>query len=109
VLPEDVKEMFHQDLDSEVSKELGKDLRPHSLGSFWGTTTYAAWRQIPTTYVICNKDRPSTIQAIHYLISTAKSGAHKVDNVIEVDAGHSVFISKPQWTAEILIAEASKA
>jgi hypothetical protein len=72
VSSEDVKDMFHQDMDDKTSKELGKDLRPQSLGSYWGTTTHAAWRHIPTTYIICNGDRPSTVQAIHYLIATAK-------------------------------------
>lgn len=101
--------MFYQDLDDETSKKLGEDLRPQSLGSYWGITTYAAWRYIPTSYIICNKDKPTTVAAIHHLISGAKaSGPHKIDNVIEVDAGHSPFASKPEWTAETLIAEASR-
>ncbi|KAI1869004.1 hypothetical protein JX265_006983 [Neoarthrinium moseri] len=107
VLPEDVKDIFYQDLDEATIKELEKDLRPHSLGSYWGTTTYAAWRHIPTTYIIGNKDRLTTVATIHHLISAAKSsGTHKIDNVVEVDAGHSVFVSMPQWTAKTLIAEA---
>ncbi|KAI1393242.1 uncharacterized protein F4822DRAFT_384034 [Hypoxylon trugodes] len=67
VLPEDAKEMFCQDLDDATVAELSKDLRPHSLGSYWCTT-----------YIICTKDRPTTVSTEHYLIDTAKaSGAHK--------------------------------
>jgi len=101
--------MFYQDLDDDTVAELAKDLRPQSVGAFWCTTTYAAWRHIPTTYILCEADKPSTVMASHYLIHTAKSsGPHKIDNVVEVDAGHSPFISKPEWTASSLINEAAR-
>ncbi|KAH8878965.1 alpha/beta-hydrolase [Thozetella sp. PMI_491] len=109
VLPEDAKEMFYQDLDEKTAAELAKDLRPQSFGSYWSTTTDAAWRYIPTTYILCTKDRPTTVAAARYLIETAKaSGTHRIDNLIEVEAGHSPFISKPEWTAETLIQEANR-
>ncbi|KAK8092400.1 uncharacterized protein PG998_014885 [Apiospora kogelbergensis] len=109
ILPEDAKHMFYQDVDDATAAELAKNLRPQSLGAYWCTTTFAAWRYIPTTYIICKRDVPTTVAAIHWLIETAKaSGSHKIDAVIEVDAGHSPFISKPQWLAETLIAEAER-
>ncbi|XXH01285.1 hypothetical protein Hte_007640 [Hypoxylon texense] len=109
VLAEDAKDMFYQDLDDAAAAELAKDLRAHGLGTYWSATTYAAWRYIPTTYIICTGDRPSTVAAVHYLIDTAKaSGSHMIDSVVEVDSGHSPFISKPQWTADTLISEASR-
>ncbi|KAI1470489.1 alpha/beta-hydrolase [Daldinia caldariorum] len=108
VSPEDAKDMFYQDLDDATIAELVKDLRPQSVGSFWSSTTYAAWRYIPTTCIICLQDNPSTVLAIRYLVDTAKvSGQHKIEKVVEVDAGHSPFISKPEWTAEALISEIS--
>ncbi|TRX93372.1 hypothetical protein FHL15_005647 [Xylaria flabelliformis] len=110
VMPEDAKAMFYQDLDDEKVTDLVKDLRPQSFGAFWSTTDHAAWRIIPTTYILTLKDKPSTVAAARYLIDTAKaSGAHKIDNIIEIDAGHSPFISKPEWTANMLIEEANRA
>ena len=101
--------MFYQDLDDDRIAELVKDLRPQSFAAFWSTTTYAAWRYIPTTYILCMKDKPSTVAAAQYLIGTAKeSGPHKIDNVIEFEVGHSPFISKPDLTAGILIKESSR-
>ncbi|KAJ7461850.1 Alpha/beta hydrolase fold-1 [Mycena galericulata] len=109
VRPEDVKDMFYQDLDDATVAELAKDLRPQSFAAFWSTTTYAAWRWIPTTYILCTEDRPSTVVAPQYLVDSAKaSGTHKIDKVIRVDSGHSPFISRPQWTAETLVAEAGR-
>lgn len=101
--------MFYQDMDDETVAQLTKDLRPQSFGSFWSTTTYAAWRYIPTTYILCMGDKPSTVTAAQYLIDSAKaSGTHKIDNVIKFNVGHSPFISKPEWTAETLIKEAGR-
>ncbi|KAF2993713.1 hypothetical protein E8E14_002289, partial [Neopestalotiopsis sp. 37M] len=80
VSPKNVKAMFHQDLDEKTSKEYGRDLRPHSLGSYWGKTKYAAWRHIPTSYIICTEDRPLTVQIIHGLIARATEEEHKIDN-----------------------------
>ncbi|KAI1150273.1 alpha/beta-hydrolase [Nemania diffusa] len=109
ILPEDAKGMFYQDLDDETAAELAKALRPQSFGAFWSTTTHAAWRIIPTTYILTLKDVPTTVAAAKYLIDTAKaSSPHKIDNVIEVEAGHSPFISKPEWTAETLIKEGTR-
>ncbi|EMR63016.1 putative prolyl aminopeptidase protein [Eutypa lata UCREL1] len=109
VRPEDAKDMFYQDLDDETIAKLVKDLHPQSFGAFWSTTTYAAWRYIPTTYILCMEDKPTTVVAAQYLIDSAKaSGTHKIDNVIKMNAGHSPFISKPDWTAETLIKESSR-
>ncbi|KAF2681998.1 alpha/beta-hydrolase [Lentithecium fluviatile CBS 122367] len=109
VQPEHAKSMFYQDLDNDTVAGLAKELQPHSFGAFWSTTTHAAWRYIPTTYIICTADMPTTVTAAQYLVDSAKeSGPHKIDNLIKVDAGHSPFISKPEWTASTLIGEASK-
>ncbi|SPQ27124.1 b2bc2dc6-a840-44dc-b43c-31d39453e0cb [Thermothielavioides terrestris] len=107
VRPEDAKAMFYQDMDDATVAELAKDLRPQSFGAYWSTTTYAAWRDIPTTYILCTGDKPTTVAAAQHLVDSAKaSGRHRIDNVIKVDAGHSPFISRPDWTAATLIQEA---
>ncbi|KAI0888722.1 alpha/beta-hydrolase [Annulohypoxylon maeteangense] len=108
IRPEDAKDMFYQDIDDETVAELAKDLRPQSFGSYWSITNYASWRHIPTTYILCTADRPSTVVAAQYLIDTAiASGPNKIEKVIRVDTGHSPFISRPEWTAQTLISEAT--
>lgn len=101
--------MFYQDVDDATSAELAKDLQAMSLGAYWCKTTSAAWRYIPTTYIICKRDVPTTVAVIHWLIETAKaSGPHRIDSILEVKAGHSPFVSKPQWLADTLLAEANR-
>ncbi|KAI1179137.1 alpha/beta-hydrolase [Nemania sp. FL0916] len=109
VLPEDAKGMFYQDVDDETVAELVEDLRPQSFAAFWGKTTFAAWRVIPTTYILTLKDKPTTVVAARYLVDSAKAvGDHKVDKVIELETGHSPFISQPALTAKMLIGEAQR-
>jgi pimeloyl-ACP methyl ester carboxylesterase len=101
--------MFYQDLDDARVAELAKDLQPQSLGAFWSTTTHAAWRVIPTTYILCTADVPTTVVAAQYLVDSAKgSGSHKIDKLIKIDTGHSPFLSRPEWTAATLIEEAKR-
>jgi pimeloyl-ACP methyl ester carboxylesterase len=109
VQPQDAKAFFYQDVDDEDIAELVKDLQPQSLASFWSTTTHAAWRYIPTTYILCTADVPTTVLAAQHLVDSAKaSGTHRIDKVINVDAGHSPFISKPAWTAGVFVEEADR-
>lgn len=107
--PDALKDVFYRDIDDETIAELAKDLRPQSLGSFWSTTTHAAWRDIPTTYILCTKDKPTTVGFARRLVDAAKSnGKRKIDMVIEVDARHCPVISRPNWVAETIIAEAGR-
>ncbi|KAJ8133347.1 hypothetical protein O1611_g284 [Lasiodiplodia mahajangana] len=109
VMPEDAKGIFYQDIYNETVEHLVKDLRPQSLGAFWSTTDHAAWSLIPTTYVLTLKDKPSTVAAARHLVDTAKaSGTHRLDKVIELETGHSPFISYPESTTRTLIEEATR-
>lgn len=49
VQPEDAKDMFYQHVDDATTAKFGTGLLSQSLGSYRSTTTYAAWRYIPTT------------------------------------------------------------
>ena len=101
--------MFYQDIDDSSVTELIEDLQPQCLGAFWSTTTHAAWRWIPTTYIVCTKDKPSTVVAARWLVDSARaSGEHRIDKVVEVKAGHSPFISMPEWTVGVLVGEAER-
>ncbi|KAF4629299.1 hypothetical protein G7Y89_g8851 [Cudoniella acicularis] len=101
--PQDAKGLFYQDLPDETVAELARNLRPQSIGCWWSKTTYAAWRYIPTTYVVCTEDAPTTVMAAEYLVSTAQaSEPNMVDTVIRRAVGHSPFFSQPEWTAGML-------
>ncbi|CAG8950319.1 hypothetical protein HYFRA_00006812 [Hymenoscyphus fraxineus] len=100
--PEDAKALFYQDIPDETVAELSKDLKPQSIGCWWSTTNFAAWRYIPTTYVVCTKDAPTTVAAAEFLVRSAQESENKVDTVIRREVGHSPFFSQPEWTAGML-------
>jgi len=100
---EDAKDLFYQDLPNHVAASLAEELRPQSLGVFWSTTSFAAWKHIPTTYVICEDDTPSTVVAAGYLLSSVQAmEGNKIDTVVKRKVGHSPFLSQPEWTVNML-------
>ena len=101
--PEDAKGLLFQDLQDDVAKEVARTLRPQSLGPLWSTTSFAAWKHVPTTYVICEDYIPSTVAAAGFLVSSAQATeGNKVDTVVKIKAGHSPMLSQPERTAHVL-------
>jgi len=101
--PKGTKDLLYQDLSDEDVEKWTTQLRPQSIGVYWSTTTYAAWRHIPTTYVVCKKDVPSTVAAAEWLLKNVQdAGNHKIDTVVTRDVGHSLFLSQAAWTVSML-------
>ena len=70
------------------------------MGLFWSKISYAAWRDIPTTVVLCEKDVP-------YAEFVAKAAQADQPNLIDAGeinktAGHFPMLSQPEWTANLL-------
>jgi pimeloyl-ACP methyl ester carboxylesterase len=57
--------------------------------------TEATWRRIPSTYVICERDR-----AIHPKVQEFM--ATRCGTVVRLDTDHSPFLSRPRETADVL-------
>ncbi|KAF2244960.1 alpha/beta-hydrolase [Trematosphaeria pertusa] len=108
VLPEKVKGLMYQDVSEDEALEIAEGLLPQSLPPNWCTTTHAAWRWIPTTYVITLGDKASTVAAEEWLVKSAmENEPHAIEKVIRREVGHTTFWSQPGWTAEMLIGEAA--
>jgi len=73
-------------------------LLPQSLGVYWSQTTYAAWRYIPTTYVLCGRDQAITLPYGEMILKAAQdSKPNMIDIVERCDvAGHCVMLSQVQ-------------
>ena len=71
---------------------------------FSSTTTYAAWRHIPSTYVIGQNDKTAfTPVFVETIINSARELEPSAFDVVEkCDGGHSLMVSCPQWTADVL-------
>lgn len=100
VHPATPDEVFYNDCDDAQIKCAVAALRPHSYQTFHSPCTYAAWKDIPSTYLYCLRDAaiPLTVQKM-MVEETAKGYGMGTEMV---DASHSPFYSQPdQLTAAI--------
>ncbi|EAT80994.1 hypothetical protein HBI56_102790 [Parastagonospora nodorum] len=104
VQPGDAKRVFYNDFSPEEAETWALKLIHQSIGVYTSTTSWAAWRHIPSTYVIGTEDKTSfTPELVEYMINTAKRIEPSAFDVIEkCDAGHCLMISRPEWLADVL-------
>ncbi len=93
--PEMLHEAFYEDSDAARVAEIQKLLRPMPLGDTWMVEVEPAWRQAPSTYVICMNDK-----AIDQAAQRAM--AVRADEVVEWDTDHSPFLTRPADIADLL-------
>lgn len=104
VEPEDAKRIFYNDISSAEGDEWASKLTHQSLGVYSSIQTHAAWRHIPSTYVIGEQDQTTfTPQVVQMIINGAKQLEPGAFDVVEkCDGGHCLMISRPQWLADVL-------
>jgi hypothetical protein len=104
VSAEDAKDVFFNDLPVEQAEMWGAKLLPQSVGVFSSTTTYAAWRDIPSTYVVAEQDRTFfTPEVVSCLITQARALQPNAADVIETcSGGHCLMIGHSEWLSEVL-------
>jgi hypothetical protein len=97
-------DVFYNDLSRTTAEYWAAQLLPQSIGVFWSRTTYAAWRYIPSTYVLCGRDQSITLPYGEMILQAAQeSQPNMIDAVEYCDvAGHCVMLSQVQWTVDML-------
>jgi hypothetical protein len=77
---------------------------PQSIGVYWSKTTYAAWRYIPSTYVLCGKDQTISLPYGEIVLQAAQaSKPNRIDTVERCDeGGHCIMLSQVEWTVAML-------
>jgi pimeloyl-ACP methyl ester carboxylesterase len=90
---------LYHDCDPRLAADSIARLRPFaSVG--WSpvrTSLVAAWRLVPTTYVVCTEDRCNDPAAQRAMAAGA-------DEVVEIRTGHSPFLSRPRLLAGLIAA-----
>ena len=104
VSPSDAKAIFYNDLSPAQADEWASTLTHQSLGVYSSTQTYAAWRYIPSTYVIGERDQTIfTPRVVDMIINGAREMEPSAFDVVErCDGGHCLMISRPEWLAGVL-------
>jgi hypothetical protein len=87
--------VLYQDCDPADAATAVAHLRPMAVACLATTTTTAAWRTTPATYVVCTEDRTLHPELQRVL-------AANMTTVIEWPLGHSPFLNRPDLVVELL-------
>lgn len=81
-------EIFYNDCSPEDAAAAAAQLAPQLRESFVQPIRSVAWRDVPTTYVICDRDNAIPVFAQEHL-------AQRAGDVLRIDSSHSPFLSRP--------------
>jgi pimeloyl-ACP methyl ester carboxylesterase len=89
-------EMFLQDCDPEIQRQAMDKTARQSLHVLEQPVQSAAWRNVPSTYLVCAQDRGTPAQL-------QREYANRAGNVVELDAGHHPFLSQPAAVRDLVL------
>jgi hypothetical protein len=92
-------EFLYNDLPEHEQKHWATTLKSHGIPASTTPTTDAAWRRIPTSYLVCEDDLALPLAMQELMIQEAKEAGVEVD-VTRIKSGHSPFLSRVDETAE---------
>ncbi|KAH8716849.1 Alpha/beta hydrolase fold-1 [Phaeosphaeriaceae sp. PMI808] len=90
--------IFYNDLPEKEQQDWFSKLQSQTLATFHTKTTAATWRQIPTSYLVCEDDRAIPAFAQDAMIKAVQDAGAEID-VTRFKASHSPFLSMPEETA----------
>lgn len=89
-------ETFLQDCDVQVQEQAGHELAPQGLQVITQPVSAAAWRDVPTTYLVCSLDRGTSAQR-------QREYARRAGVVVELAAGHHPFLAQPAVVRDLIL------
>ena len=100
---EDARRIMYNDLSEEESDFWAARLLPQSLSVYDSKTTYAAWKYIPSTFVIGEQDattfRPAVVD---WMITNAREAVPGAfDQVERCGGGHCLMLSHPECLTDV--------
>ena len=87
-------EAFYDDCEAGAARRAAARLRPQQLDEFPGVEE-AAWRAVPSTYVVCRDDKALNPEL-------QRQFAARASRVVEWDGAHSPFLAQPELVADLL-------
>ncbi|MCF3961225.1 alpha/beta hydrolase [Streptomyces fuscigenes] len=93
---ENPRSRLYADVSEEEAALAVSRLVDQSLRSCTETTTRAAWRELPSTYVVCEQDQ-------NFPVPLQERFAAQATHTERLPTGHSPFLSQPRALADLLI------
>ncbi len=96
VRPELLVDTFLHDCDPALRAQAPERLAHQSLAVLGQQVEASAWQDVPTTYLVCARDRgtPPDLQ---------REFARRAGSVVELDAGHHPFLSRPDEVRDVVL------
>jgi pimeloyl-ACP methyl ester carboxylesterase len=93
---ESLADVFLQDCDPDIQREALEKAALQSLAVLEAPVRSAAWQHVPSTYLVCAQDlgTPADRQ---------REYARRATNVVEMDAGHHPFLSRPAEVRDLIL------
>jgi len=89
-------ETFLHDCDPEIQRAASARTARQSLAVLEQPVRSAAWQSVPSTYLVCARDRGTPAEAQRQFAGRARS-------VVELDAGHHPFLSRPAAVRDLIL------
>jgi pimeloyl-ACP methyl ester carboxylesterase len=93
---EPAESLFFNDLPDDVAHANAARLVAQATKPFSDTVTRVAWKDVPTSYLITERDTVFPLFAQEALSGRAGSAVHRLDT------SHSPFLSQPDATADLI-------
>ncbi|MET1154486.1 alpha/beta fold hydrolase [Arthrobacter sp.] len=90
------RDLFFGDVDAPAAEEAVARLLPQNASAFSEELTAAAWKSVPSTFIVTEQDAIFPVEAQEALATRAGSA------VLRMDTSHSPFLSQPKRLAELL-------
>jgi pimeloyl-ACP methyl ester carboxylesterase len=87
---------FYQETPREIAEPASLRMRPTAAGGMAASPGADPWKSIPTTYIVCERDRALSAEMQRVM-------AQKAGRVESIDTDHSPFVSRPEEFCRILL------
>ena len=87
---------FLHDCDASVERAAEERVVRQSVAVLGQPVRAAAWREVASTYLVCTEDRGTPAEAQRLF-------ARRAGRVVELDAGHHPFLSRPEAVRDIVL------
>ena len=86
---------FLQDGDERMQEEAWRRVTRQAAGAFVTPTTQAGWEGVDSTYLVCGRDRSTSVELQRW-------HAARATRAVELDTGHHPFLTRPDLVVEHL-------
>ncbi len=93
---QDLAETFLHDCGPEIQQQALDRTALQSLAVIQAPVRSAAWQDVPSTYLVCGEDRGTPTER-------QREFARRAGSVVELDAGHHPFLSRPAAVCDLML------